>query len=161
MMLELSLLSELVAAWATFQAAAVGLSVGAAAATGVAAVVCTAATIHNIYVGAKIVNAVVDAVEAEESGAAGKGNTGRVTQGKPRAPKTGTPGSVYEQVDNEGNVMSRTTYGNNGQPEHRDDYKGKPHYDKKTGKYLRQHRHSFKYNDKGQPIGETVSPIIP
>ena len=92
MMLELSLLSELVAAWATFQAAAVGLSVGAAAATGVAAVVCTAATIHNIYVGAKIVNAVVDAVEAEESGAAGKGNTGRVTQGKPRAPKLGPQG---------------------------------------------------------------------
>ncbi len=27
--------------------------------------------------------------------------------------------------------MSRTTYGNNGQPEYRDDYKGKPHYDKK------------------------------
>ena len=72
MMLELSLLSELVAAWATFQAAAVGLSVGAAAATGVAAVVCTAATIHNIYVGAKIVNAVVDAVEDEQNEGTGK-----------------------------------------------------------------------------------------
>ena len=67
MMLELSLLSELGAAWVTFQAAAAGLSVGAAAATGAAFVVCTAATIHNIYVGVKIVNAVVDAVEQNKS----------------------------------------------------------------------------------------------
>ena len=67
MMLELSLLSELGAAWATFQAAAAGLSVGAAAATGAAFVVCTAATIHNIYVGVKIVNAVIDSAKDKMS----------------------------------------------------------------------------------------------
>ncbi len=77
MMLELSLLSELGAAWVTFQAAAAGLSVGAAAATGAAFVVCTAATIHNIYVGVKIVNAVVDAAKDKTSEDAGKEGTSK------------------------------------------------------------------------------------
>ncbi|EOS41565.1 hypothetical protein C809_04252, partial [Lachnospiraceae bacterium MD335] len=54
--------------------------------------VATAATVHNIVMCKKIVDVMVDAVEAEESGAAGKGNTGRVTQGKPRAPKLGPQG---------------------------------------------------------------------
>lgn len=55
--------------------------------------------------------------------------------------------------------MSRTKYGENGRPEYREDLTGRPHYDKNTGEYLEQHRHNFKYNDKGQPIGETVTPI--
>ena len=63
LMLELSLLSELGAAWATFQAAVAGLSAGAAAAAGVGIVVCGAVTLHNIYIGAKIVGAVVDAAK--------------------------------------------------------------------------------------------------
>ena len=67
MMLELSLLSELGAAWAIFQAAA---------ATGVAVVVCTAVTVHNIYVGVKIVNAVADAAKDDENESAGKEGTG-------------------------------------------------------------------------------------
>lgn len=69
----------------------------------------------------------------------GQNGVGNVTQGKSRAPKTGTPGSVYEQVDDNGNVMSRTKYGDNGKPEYRDDLQGRPHFDKKTGKYLNKH----------------------
>ena len=86
MILELSLLSELGAAWVTFQAAAAGLSVGAAAATGAAFVVCTAATIHNIYVGVKIVNAVVDAAKDKTSEDAGKEGTSKKIKklGKPK-----------------------------------------------------------------------------
>jgi len=63
MMLGLSLLVKLGEAWATFQAAVAGLSTGAAAATGVAIVVCGAVTINNIKIGVKIVNAVVDAAK--------------------------------------------------------------------------------------------------
>ena len=85
--------------------------------------------------------------------------TGKITSGKLRAPETGTPGSIYEQIDNKGDVMSRTKYGENGRPEYRDDLMGRAHYDKTRGEYLDQHRHTYKYNDKGQPIKEIVTPI--
>lgn len=55
--------------------------------------------------------------------------------------------------------MSRTTYGENGKVETRDDLTGKAHYDKKTGQYLKPHRHTYKYNEQGQPIGDEVSPL--
>lgn len=48
--------------------------------------------------------------------------------------------------------MSRMKYGENGRPEYREDLTGRPHYDKSTGEYLNQHRHNFKYNDKGKSI---------
>ena len=89
----------------------------------------------------------------------GESEANKKNSGKSRAPETGTPGSSYEQVDDKGNVMPRTKYGENGRPEYREDLTGRPHYDKNTGEYLEQHRHNFKYNDKGQPIGETVTPI--
>ena len=84
---------------------------------------------------------------------------GAVSSGKARAPKTGEPGSTYEQLDDNGNVRSRTKYGDNGKPEYRDDLTGRPHYDKKTGQYLEQHRHNYTYNENGQPTGESVTPI--
>ncbi len=74
----MSLLSELGTAWATFQAAAIGLSVGTAAATGVAVVVCMAATAHNIYVGVKIVNAIKDK-NKKEIAEEGTGESGKET----------------------------------------------------------------------------------
>lgn len=55
--------------------------------------------------------------------------------------------------------MSRTKYGENGRSEYREDLTGRVHYDKNTGEYLNQYRDNFKYNDKGQSIGETVTPI--
>lgn len=55
--------------------------------------------------------------------------------------------------------MSRTTYGENGKPKYRDDFTGRPHFDKETQQYLDQHRHTYEYNENGQPIGETVGPI--
>jgi len=55
--------------------------------------------------------------------------------------------------------MSRTKYGENGRVQYRDDYAGKAHYDKECGEYLNPHRHNYQYNDKGQSIGDKVTPI--
>ena len=93
-----------------------------------------------------------------------KGNTAEsqiseISKGTSRASKTGKPGSFYWQADQHGNILSKTRYGKNGKPEYRDDLAGRPHYDKKSGQYLKRHRHIFKYNEKGQPIGEEVEPI--
>ncbi|MDF2474277.1 MAG: repeat-associated core domain protein, partial [Anaerocolumna sp.] len=81
-----------------------------------------------------------------------------VTQGKSRAPSTGEPGSTYEQVDNKGNVVSRTKYGPNRKPEYRQDYSHE-HYSKEEGEYLQPHQHNYTYNAKGQPTGETTTRI--
>lgn len=83
----------------------------------------------------------------------------KVKQGKSRAPATGEPGTTYEQLDDKGKVVSRTKYGKNKKPEYRQDFDGKPHYSKKEGKYLNPHQHNYKYNDQGQPIGETVTEV--
>lgn len=97
---------------------------------------------------------------ADKEGASGTevSNEPNVTRGKSRAPSTGEPGSTYEQVDDKGNVVSRTKYGNNGKPEYRQDYSHE-HYSKEIGEYLQPHQHSYSYNAKGQPTGETVTRI--
>lgn len=59
----------------------------------------------------------------------------------------------------EGNVVSRTKYGNNRKPEYREDY-GHTHHDKNTGKDLQPHKHNYEYNDKGQPVKPKV-PVEP
>ena len=119
----------------------------------------SANALGDIFISVKALG--VEISQSSSGGGASKGDseTDNVTKGKSRAPEKGTPGSVYEQIDDKGNVMSKTKYGENGKPEYRDDLMGKPHYDKSTGQYLDQHRHEFKYNEKGQPIGEKVSPI--
>jgi len=95
--------------------------------------------------------------EKEECG--GESDSATLKRGKSRAPEEGTPGSVYEQIDQNGNVVRRTTYGSNGKPAYRDDLAGKPHFDKASQQYLMPHRHWFNYNEIGQPIGETVTAI--
>jgi RHS repeat-associated protein len=47
---------------------------------------------------------------------------GDVTQGKGQAPDKGKPKSDYEQIDDKGNVKSRTRYDENGNKDYRDDY---------------------------------------
>jgi uncharacterized protein YxeA len=84
--------------------------------------------------------------------------SGNIARGKSQAPPQGEPNSTYEQVDDKGNLRSRTHYNENGQAETRDDFDHE-HFDKKTQRYLKLHRHTYKYNEKGQPIGETVIPI--
>ena len=86
-------------------------------------------------------------------------NDDKIIRGKSRAPKTGEPGTTYEQIDDKGDVMRRVKYGPNGKPEYRDDFDGSEHYSKPLKRYLKPHRHIFKYNDKGLPIGEEVIPV--
>lgn len=85
--------------------------------------------------------------------------SGNVTRGKSKAPSTGAAGSIYEQVDNKGNVMSRTKYGKNKKPEWRQDYTH-THYSKRYKQNLQPHQHNYTYNSKGQPTGDDVSKII-
>ena len=49
-----------------------GVSVGSVAVTGAAVFVATAATVHNVVMCKKLVDAIVDAVEDEENGTVGK-----------------------------------------------------------------------------------------
>lgn len=55
--------------------------------------------------------------------------------------------------------MSRTTYGENGNPESREDYDHK-HYDKNTKEYLQPHKHIYEYNENGQPVKPKI-PVVP
>lgn len=86
-------------------------------------------------------------------------NPAGITRGKGPAPKRGAPNSVYEKVDNEDPriITSRTTYNSNGKPATREDYyRGSDrhaHFDKETKRVLQSHKHIFKYNSRGQPIG--------
>ncbi len=79
-----------------------------------------------------------------------------VTQGKSNAPKKSIPNSVYEKIDNENKniVTSRTTYDDNGYPTTRCDfYRGSnphTHFDKGSSRILKNHKHIFRFNNKGQ-----------
>lgn len=54
------------------------------------------------------------------------GQTPVVTKGISRAPAKGDPGSIYEQLDKDGNFIRKTQYGENGLPEYRQDFSGNP-----------------------------------
>ncbi|PYG87269.1 RHS repeat-associated protein [Ruminiclostridium sufflavum DSM 19573] len=146
---------------------------GVGAALGVPAIAASAGLIaHGVgTVGTSIYNVTTDAQNVknyynkikEESPEGGSKPV--VTQGKGQAPKQGQPNSVYEKVDNEdlNKVVSRTTYDSNGNIATREDYytgsNPHTHYDKSTGQNLENHTHIYKYNDKGQRIGEEVVPL--
>ena len=97
--------------------------------------VATAAVSNAMYSQFKSQNSSSSSSGSGNSSGDNKG-TGEVTQGKSRAPQSGKPGSIYEQVDDKGNVMSRAKYGNNGLVEYRDDLTGKAHFDKEVGNIL-------------------------
>jgi RHS repeat-associated protein len=74
------------------------------------------------------------------------------SSGLGRAPKNSVPNSIYEQVDQAGNVRSRTWYNERGQPFSRQDY-DHPHGG------VQPHEHLFNYNALGQPTGGPVRPL--
>ncbi len=83
------------------------------------------------------------------------GPTTPVTSGPGRAPKTGTPDSIYEQLDNAGNVRSRTMYDSNGRPFSRQDF-DHPHGG------MQPHEHLRNFDANGRPITkEVVRPLPP
>ena len=73
-------MSTLLAAFQTVQAVMAGVSVGSVAVTGAAVFVATAATVHNVVMCKKLVDAIVDAVEDEENGTVGKKDTGETSK---------------------------------------------------------------------------------
>jgi len=78
----------------------------------------------------------------------------QITSGEQRAPKSGPPNSIYEQVQN-GEVKSRTFYDGNGRPFNRQDF-SHPH----NGTI--PHDHDFSFNADGQPIAsERVQDLRP
>jgi hypothetical protein len=79
----------------------------------------------------------------------GKG-AGKVTQGTSKGVESGAePNSVYEQFDSKGNLMKRYFYDDQGRMISRQDFTGKPHYDKVTGQYLDKHQHNYSYDSYG------------
>lgn len=78
-----------------------------------------------------------------------------LTQGTSRAPRRGEPNTIYEQIDENGNVRSRTYYDENGYPFAREDF------DHSHGG-MQPHEHKRTFNSDGQPITpETIDPIDP
>jgi hypothetical protein len=78
------------------------------------------------------------------------GNNTDVQQGKGRAPQQGRPNSIYEQVDDKGNVRSRTFYDENGRSFSRQDF------DHSHGG-MQPHEHQRQFDASGRPVTkETV-----
>jgi RHS repeat-associated protein len=88
------------------------------------------------------------------------GNETPIDQGAGRAPSTGEPNSIYEQLNSDGSVKSRTFYNEDGQPFARQDFDHE-HFDKDTQQYLQPHEHNYDYNESGQPNGSSVRPVPP
>jgi len=118
--------------------------------------------IDDVYDAAKAVKKADDIYDAARGAT---NNNPVITRGKAQAPKSGIPNSVYEKLDNQNpnTVVSRTIYDSNGNVISREDYytgsNPHTHYDKATGQNFENHKHIYKYNDKGQRIGEEVIPL--
>jgi len=82
-------------------------------------------------------------------------NCGFAARGAGKAGKTGTPNSIYEQLDDAGNVRSRTFYGENGRPFSRQDF-DHPHGG------MQPHEHNRTFDADGRPITpRTTRPLPP
>ncbi len=82
-----------------------------------------------------------------------------VTQGTHKVPDTGKPNTIYEKVDTNGNVTNRGFYDSDGRIFSRQDFAGKPYYDKTTGQYLIPHEHNYSYNIYGNYRNKIESTI--
>ena len=84
----------------------------------------------------------------------------KVIRGKGKAPEKSDPDSIYEKIDNEDHnlVVSRTYYDSYGRPMERIDYfrgsKVHRYFVNKLEGEAENHKHIFKYNEKGQRISE-------
>ena len=74
--------------------------------------------------------------------------------GKSRAPKKGVPNSIYEQVDDEGKVRSRTFYDENGHPFAKQHF-NHPHYP------FQEHEETRDFDEKGRPITKEDTHALP
>lgn len=88
------------------------------------------------------------------AGDAAKGATTTITSGAGKAGKTGTPNSIYEQLDDAGNVRSRTFYDENGRSFSRQDF-DHPHGG------MQPHEHGRTFDADGRPITPRTTHDLP
>ncbi|MFH1461432.1 MAG: hypothetical protein ABIF12_00580 [bacterium] len=82
------------------------------------------------------------------------GDSCHIVSGTSKASKTANPNSCYYKIDNntKSEVVSKTVYNKNGQPEFRVDL-DHSHFSDELGKYLNDgHKHVFEYNVDGKII---------
>jgi RHS repeat-associated protein len=84
----------------------------------------------------------------------GNENQTPTNQGKSRSPKKGEPNSIYEQVDENGNVLSRTFYDENGNSFARQDF-NHPHGG------MQPHEHNRSFDSQGRPITKEITTTLP
>ncbi len=89
-----------------------------------------------------------------------RSNETKINSGKGRPPKTSEPNSIYEQLNDDGTVKSRSFYNENGNQFSRQDFAGKSHYSKELNEWLVEHEHGLEYNENGQVIGKTLDTIL-
>lgn len=71
-----------------------------------------------------------------------------------------TPNSIYEQINPDGTVRSRSFYDDRGMEFNRQDFDHQ-HFDKNTQQYYQPHEHSYSYNANGQINGKWSGPLTP
>jgi hypothetical protein len=81
-----------------------------------------------------------------------------ITSGTSRAPKEGAKNSIYEQLNPDGTVKSRTFYDEGGKPFSRQDFDHE-HYIKELDNYYQPHEHNYQYNENGYPNGKYEVPL--
>ncbi len=91
--------------------------------------------------------------DATDAAKAAKAAETTVEQGTKRAKKKSLPNSIYERVDDQGRVRSRTFYDENGHPFSRQDFDH-------THNRIRPHEHNRRFDDQGRPITpEETTPL--
>ena len=85
-------------------------------------------------------------------------NKTKISKWRQRPSKKSDPNSIYEQLNDDGTVKTRSFYDENGNQFDRQDF-DHSHYSKELNKRLDEHEHFKSYNDKGQVNGEKVYPI--
>ncbi len=76
-----------------------------------------------------------------------------VNSGISKAPKTSKPNSIYEQLNPDGTVKSRTFYNESGKAFSRQDFDHE-HFIKELNDKSKPHEHNYLYNIDGYPNGK-------
>ena len=82
----------------------------------------------------------------------------KVYSGHSKPWKVGKPNSIYEQLDDDGNVAKRAFYDQNGNQFIRQDFDHE-HFIKSEQAYVQPHEHHYIYNSENQRIGKKVTPL--
>ncbi len=83
-----------------------------------------------------------------------------ITTGNSKPPDNSTPNTIYEQLNPDGTVKSRSFYDENGREFSRQDFDHE-HFDKTTQQYYEPHEHNYSYNEYNGFVNkkETTGPV--